>query len=214
MREVSLVNDEYYHIFNRGVEKRSIFNDYFDKDRFIQSIIIFNSKEPVGSIFEQSFPRKKRELGRRTSKLVKVIAYCLNPNHFHFILQQSMEGGISEFMKRLGGGYTKYFNMRYKRSGVLFQGKFKAVHVSSNNYLLHLSAYVNLNDRVHGFEKGKSLSSWVDYTGKVGDSFTYPQVVLDQFTNNREYQSFAESSLQDIRERKGLFKELERSLLE
>lgn len=214
MREVPLVKGEYYHVFNRGVEKRNIFTDQADRNRFLLSVTAFNSIEPIGSIFEQSFARKKKEFGRPASKLVKVVAYCLNPNHFHFILQQSNEGGISEFMKRLGGGYTKYFNARNRRSGVLFQGKFKAIHISTNDYLLHLSAYVNLNDRVHGFTQGRSLSSWTDYTGKTSNSFVFPQIILDQFTNNREYQSFAESSLQDIRERKGLFQELKRTLLE
>ena len=79
---------------------------------------------------------------RRTSgseKLVNITCYCLNPNHYHFILEQLVEGGISEFMKRLGGGYSNHYNKKYKRSGALFQGKFKSVYIESNKQLTFLS---------------------------------------------------------------------------
>lgn len=82
--------------------------------------------------------------------MVKFIAYCINPNHYHFILQQVSEKGIEKFMQRLGMGYAKYFNNRRKRSGTLFQGKFKARHIDSNEYLLHVSSYVNLNYKLIG----------------------------------------------------------------
>src|SRR3989344_5909488 len=115
MRKVPFVEDEYYHIYNRGVDKRSIFEDLTDLNRFVQSIKEFNSVEPIGSIFENSFGKKKKN----SKKLVEIICYCLNPNHFHFILRPMVEDGISEFMKRIGG-YTWYFNNRHKRSGALF----------------------------------------------------------------------------------------------
>lgn len=117
MRKVSLTVGEIYHIFNRGVDKRKIFSDKKDLERFFTSMQIFNCIEPVGSLYEQSFLKEKEE----SKPLVKFIAYNLLPNHFHFILEQIEEGGISQFMKRLLGGYTWYFNNRHKRSGSLFQ---------------------------------------------------------------------------------------------
>lgn len=132
MREVEFANDEYYHIFNRGVEKRKIFLDDFDIQRFFKSTIEFNSIEPIGSIYENSFNKKNNnglKLGHRVSKfeLVELVAYSLNPNHYHLILKQIKEKGIEKYMHRLGMGYAKYFNNKYKRNDSLFQGKFKAV---------------------------------------------------------------------------------------
>lgn len=223
-----LATGEFFHIYNRGVDKRVVFLHRDDVQRFLQSMDVFNAVEPIGSIYEHSF--SKHPLGRRTSKsqkiqpLVHVIAYCLNPNHFHFILEQRAHGGISEFMKRLGGGYTKYFNNKYKRSGALFQGKYKAVHIDSNEYLLYVSAYVNLNDKVHQLGRRtsklvKSASSFDQYVnhdrrGAVGVTVQNGDVILEQFKNRNEYATYAEEALEEIVRNKVLAKELERVLIE
>lgn len=120
-------------------------------------------------------------------------------------------------MKRLGGGYTWYFNNRYQRSGYLFQGIFKAKHINSNNYLLRLSAYVNLNDRVHklgGATAKLSKSSRDEYMNKHLNNFCEKKIILDQFKNEREYKEFAESSLVDILESKRRDTELNNLLFE
>ena len=116
-------------------------------------------------------------------------------------------------MHRLGGGYTRYFNIKNKRNGVLFQGNFKAIHIDSNQYLLHLSAYVNLNNRVHQLKNNTSRSSWDEYSGRR-DNLCTKKIILEQFKTIGEYQEFAESSLRDILERKKLYKELANALLE
>ena len=117
------------------------------------------------------------------------------------ILEQLVEGGISEFMKRLGGGYTGYFNQKHDRNGSLFQGVFKDVHIDSNEYLLHVSAYVNLNDRVHqlGGETPKlvkSLSSWEEFTDNKVKGVCEKDIILEQFKNIDKYKKFALSSLE------------------
>ncbi len=203
MRKVPFVGDEYYHIYNRGVDKRPIFEDKKDLDRFFQSIKEFNSVEPIGSIFENSFNEKKD-----IKKLVEIICYCLNPNHFHFVLRQLVDNGISEFMKRLGG-YTWHFNSRHKRNGALFQGRFKSSHINSNEYLLHVSAYVNLNNRFKGSPYPLSKSSWGEYLDTEGECICSPGIVLGQFKNSKEYEKFAQASLKDILRRKELIKDLE-----
>lgn len=199
-RNLELVEGEIYHVFNRGVEKRSIFQDEDDYSRFLESMTEFNGIEPIGSIYEKSFA--KNQLGDGVTKLVEFVCYCLNPNHFHFVLKQMSEKGIEKFMHRFLG-YTKYFNQKYKRSGVLFQGPFKAVHVNSNEQLLHLSAYVNLNDAVHGLGNGVSKSSWDEYAGRNKLNIcSAKDVVLEQFKNFSEYKSFALNSLEWIKENK------------
>ncbi|MEX0651980.1 MAG: transposase [Candidatus Paceibacterota bacterium] len=230
MRKVPFVNNEYYHIFNRGVDKRTVFEDKFDIERFFESMKIFNRVKPVGSILEYSVKRRKDgNFGGRTAKittkteerLVDFVSYCLNPNHFHFILRQRSDGGISEFMKRLGGGYTWYFNNKHSRNGALFQGKFKSVHINSNEYLLHLSAYVNLNNRVHNFggPTAKIIrSSWDEYIGVDNKEskkvYCDKDIILGQFKNKKEYKKFAENSLRDILKNKEKAEELEILLLE
>ena len=209
MREIEFANGEYYHVFNRGTDKRVIFCDEEDFQRFFQSMREFNVLEPIGSIYENSF----RELGSLASKLsesysdlISFVCYCLNPNHFHFVLQQRTERGVEKFMHRLGTGYTKYFNQKYNRSGGLFQGTFKAIHIDGNDYLLHLSAYVNLNARVHKLGSLASKSSWGEYMyGTRG--FCEKDIILGQFNNTEEYKQFSESSLLDIQERKSEMKE-------
>lgn len=231
-RTISFANGEYYHVYNRGVDKRNIFQDRNDLNRFFQSMKEFNSMEPIGSIYKQSFTQLRGttpQLGTPKlvyKPLVRFVCYCLNPNHYHFVLIQSVEGGISEFMRRMGG-YTSYFNEKYKRSGILFQGRFKSTHIDSNEYLLHVSAYVNLNNKVHSHPlRGTTpqwgvKSSWGEYIDDKSnnpenekqneqESFCEKDIVLGQFKNIGEYKAFAESSLKDIRENK----EMERLLME
>lgn len=211
MRRIPLAVGEIYHIFNRGVDKRIVFNDQKDIERFFQCMTAFNSLKPVGSLYEQSFQKEKTKI----KPLVHFVAYNLLPNHFHFILEQAAENGISQFMKRLLGGYTWYFNNKHKRSGALFQGAFKSKHVDSNEYLLHVSAYVNLNDKMRqlgGSVAKLGKSSWYDYVGsenKFSNMCTKKDIVLGQFRSKEEYKKFALSSLEDIRVNKEKYKELE-----
>lgn len=209
-RKIVFTSGEYYHVYNRGVDKRNIFIDKYDVERFIQSMILFNSVDPIGSIYENSFKNKSPKLGgetaklNKTKKLIEYVAHCENPNHFHFIVKQLKDGGVIEVMKRLGG-YSWYFNNRYKRVGPLFQGPFKAIHINSNDYLLHLSAYVNLNYQTHqlGGPSAKLVrSSWDEYTKPKFPGFCKKDVVLDQFKNLKEYKEFAEDALSVVLEKR------------
>ncbi|HEY9582992.1 MAG TPA: transposase [Candidatus Paceibacterota bacterium] len=211
MNRPPFANGEFYHVYNRGVDKREIFTDNFDSIRFLQSMIIFNDQNPIGSIYEQNFDTYA--LKKSGKKLVEIICYCLNPNHFHFLLEQKTNGGISEFMKRLSGGYTWSFNNKYKRGGALFQGRFKSNHVDSSDYLLHLSAYVNLNDQVHqlGGSTAKLVrSSWDEYLNKGKDAICKKKIIMDQFDSVKDYEKFALDSLLDMNETKREAKELKK----
>lgn len=205
MRDVPFVEGEYYHLYNRGVDKRIFFEDRTDLARFLKSIDEFNCVNPVGSLFLNSFNKNRKKRG----KLIEIICYCLNPNHFHFVVRQTEKNGISEFMKRLSGGYTQYFNARHKRSGVLFQGRFRSSHIDSNEYLLHVSAYVNLNNRFKGVPHLISQSSWEEYLGDDKFGICNPEIVLGQFRSVGEYKKFALSSLRDILRRKEMEKNLD-----
>ena len=204
MRKHKFVIGEYYHIYNRGVDKRKTIIDENDLYRFLKSIKEFNTKKPIGSIYELSFVKNK--LGtpstKLSEKLVSIIAYCINSNHFHLLLTPLMEKGIEKFMQKIAG-YTRYFNEKYKRSGVLFQGKFKSKHISDNNYLLKLSAYINMNNReTLGSPTTKlSKSSLEEYLGNV-NGICDIKIISEQFKNPKEYSKFASEAWQDTLEKK------------
>ncbi len=166
---VPFVVDEFYHVFNRGSDKRDIFMDKEDYLRFYQSLNFFNTIDPVINFDSAKVAHKKLS---NQEKLVDIKAYALLPNHYHLVLKQLVDGGVSEYIKRISGGYTSYFNQKHKRSGVLFQGKFKRVHVDSNAQYRYLITYVNENHTVHKVQLTREIchSSSLHYQGLVRSS--------------------------------------------
>src|SRR3989344_587153 len=149
MNRGPVVTGEYYHVFNHGVEGSNVFNESSEFSRFLLGMKLFNSQEPISSIRAYFENGKDKDEPPSRKRLVDIVCYCLNPNHYHMILKQLCDGGIAEFMKRLNGAYTWYFNAKNKRKGALFRGTYKSKLIVDNDYLLHASAYVNLNNRVH-----------------------------------------------------------------
>ena len=126
-------------------------------------------------------------------KIVEIICYCLMPNHFHFLLRQIREGGITEFVSKLSNSYTKYLNIKNNRVGPLLQGDFKAVHVDNNEQLLHLSRYINLNPLVGYVTRDLDFyrwSSYPEYVGNVGNEICNKKIILDQFKSKEHYKQF------------------------
>jgi putative transposase len=143
-RAFSFAPGEFYHLYNRGTEKRNIFVARSDRERFLSLLYFANQNGPV------VMKLQGRTLSETTEQkpgapLVDIAAYCLMPNHFHLLVREIADDGISKFMQKLTTGYTMYFNKRHERSGVLFQGKFKATHVADDRYLRYLISYIHLN---------------------------------------------------------------------
>ena len=211
MRKVELATGEIYHIYNRGTDKRNIFSQPVDLGRFLQSVREFNNVEPIGSLYLNNFfQTSKSKKPKKLESLVKIIGFCLNPNHYHLILEQMVDNGISKFMQKLGTGYTNYFNAKHERTGVLFQGKFKSAHIIDDETLLRLSVYVNLNHQLHQLRSRTSQypkltkSSWELYVGTVKTNYSWcqPNEVLRQFKNKAEYKKFAEDLFPILLEQK------------
>ncbi len=153
IRKIQFVPAEFYHIFNRGNGKQNIF--YHDKDRyrFLQAIYLSNNVNTFLGIEELERGKSGYALADIKNiletnmiphdPLVRICADCLMPNHYHFLIQEIKEGGISKFMQRLGTSYAKYFVTKHKRPGSLFQGRFKATHIENDDQLKYLLAYVN-----------------------------------------------------------------------
>ena len=154
LRKQPLITGEYYHIYNRGVDKRDIFSDKQDVWRFVESICEFNKVDKIGSLANL---RKTEIVVKPLSEpLVAVVCYCLSPNHFHFVLKQLVDGGIAKFMQKLQGGYTYYFNIKNSRTGSLFQGTFKSQLMGNENYFNKIIGYVNKNYQIHSIPKEKA----------------------------------------------------------
>lgn len=143
-RAISLAVGDFYHLYNRGVDKRTIYLDSYDYRRFVELMYLCNSSESVNmrDIHKNLSTAFDFETG---DPLVAVGAYCLMPNHFHILATPLVEGGLTTFMAKLGTGYSMYFNKKYERSGALFQGAFRSEHVSRDEYLKYLYAYIHLN---------------------------------------------------------------------
>jgi putative transposase len=144
-RKISFSKGEYYHIYNRGVDKRNIFSAKGDYDRFLALLYLCNTKEILHIPKDFSTNQSAIYSSRRPSRLVDICAYCLMPNHFHILVRESREEGISTIMQKLTTAYTMYFNTHNDRSGALFQGTFKAEHADDDNYLKYLISYIHLN---------------------------------------------------------------------
>jgi putative transposase len=145
-RKFSFSIDEFYHIYNRGTDKRIIFKDEKDYQRFINLLYLLNNKDPL----EYRLVTKKLNHYeifnfKRGPRLVSIGAYCLMPNHFHLLIKEETENGISAFMLKILTGYSMYFNKKYKRTGSLFEGPFKATHLDSDDYLKYIYSYIHLN---------------------------------------------------------------------
>lgn len=159
----------YYHIYNRGVEKRNIFLDEQDYHVFLKYLKEYLS--PIessinlkveftlkGSTFKGVARQPKNYLNK-----IELCAFCLIPNHFHLLIKQNEERIIDKFMKSISTRYSMYFNKKYNRVGPLFQGIYKAVLVNNDVYLLHLTRYIHLNPRKHNIKSSNDYSSYLYY---------------------------------------------------
>lgn len=148
-RSVQFAPEEWYHCYNRGTDKRKIFMGKDDYERMLALLSACNSTEPIHvSNYEQGFRSKSlADVLRINTKShwVDIGAYSLMPNHFHVLLRETLPGGITAFMRKLGTAYTMYFNIRYERTGVLFQGAFKAKHVGTDQYFRRVLNYIHAN---------------------------------------------------------------------
>ncbi len=145
MRMVRFAPEEYYHVYNRGIEKRTVFLGPKDYERFLSLLYLCNSKTRIHR--SDFFQKDYIEIFsiERGERLVDIGAFCLMSNHFHLLLRERVEGGISAFMQKITTAYTMYFNKKNNRSGSLFQGVFKAEHCNNDRYLNYLFAYIHLN---------------------------------------------------------------------
>lgn len=141
-RQTPLAEGEYYHIYSRGVDKRNIFLDKEDERRFLKLLYVCNGSAPIVYRSVKKLPLGSIERGEPQTA---VGAYCLMSNHFHLLVKETRESGITSFMRKLLTAYSKYFNTKYERTGALFGTEFKSEHLNTDGYLKYIFSYIHLN---------------------------------------------------------------------
>ncbi|HUW22370.1 MAG TPA: transposase, partial [Candidatus Bathyarchaeia archaeon] len=187
IRKTVFVNDHFYHIYNRGVEKRTIFKNKKDYDTFLEILTYYLTPDKKWP--PEIFSRKPQV---KTSQSVTLLCFCLMPNHFHFLIKQKRKKGISSLMHALLTTYSMYFNYKYERVGSLFQGRFKAKLVDKDDYLLHLSRYIHLNPK-EVYKKPLQTylySSYRFYLESKPKDFVDPEFILSYFSYQHKQLSY------------------------
>lgn len=183
------VKDGYYHVYNRGVEKRTIFEDKQDYKVFLDHLKFSLSDAPKPNSLKTEFTLQGLPFQgiphqpKNYFKKIELSAYCLMPNHFHLLIKQLDDSSLKSFMVSLITRYSMYFNKKYDRVGSLFQGVYRAVLVNNEEYLLHLSRYIHLNPSELTPSLLDAYSSYGDYLGLRHSRWLKPNMVLNQFNN-------------------------------
>ncbi len=222
MKNPQFVSGEIYHIYNRGVEKRDIFLDDQDRLRCIHDLFEFNDLEPADKFLsppnrQHSEVKLPKIIERGPRKLiVEILAFYLGNNHFHLMLRQKKENGITLFMRKFGTGYTNYFNQKYERVGSLFQGPFKASLIKTEAHFIHLPYYIHLNaldsiapewrnrgikdiNKTIKFLDSYKWSSHLDYLGKKNfPSVTQREFLMEFWGGPEEYRESITKWLKEI----------------
>ncbi len=209
MRTIKFVKNNIYHIFNRGVEKRDIFLEDNDRWRFLQGLFLFNDVRISASLLwdlERShgavtfgvLKKYFKDWSKGRKPLVRILADCLMPNHYHLLVEEIEEDGITKFMHKLGTGYTNYFNKKYVRVGSLFQGTFKAHAVKDDVYLQYVLVYINVLNSAQLVEPALKEEGIKDQEAVLKFAKDYP------WSTHQEYLGLRDSIIID----QGLFKDI------
>lgn len=222
MRKVSFVPGEYYHIYNRTILNTPYFRNNKNSSRLSQSFLLANSTKSSDAF---QFLRNNKEatieqalkISRQGEKLVDVLCYSIMPDHYHLLLKELIDNGISSFIRKCNISIAKYVNIKDERKGSLFDSRFNAKHIDKNEYLLHLSLYIHLNplDILSGKEwrinklrdwfliKKKLLEyPWSSLKSFLSDDYcdeiiSGTEIILSQFNNKKEYESFLQDWSED-----------------
>ena len=211
-RLINIAPGEYYHIYNRGVGKKNIFNNDKDRARFLFLLLVlqapFDLRNTTRLVKDFLINLNPFEIldSNEVQKIIKeryvdLIVFSLMPNHFHILVKENKEGGISKYLHRVLTAYTMYFNIRNETSGHLFQGPYKIVHIEDDRQLMHSSAYIHRNPLELGWKLSELHNyKWSSYADYIGDNrwggFIERSILLDRFTlkGDDTYKNFVETS--------------------
>lgn len=201
-RLIPLVTHEVYHVFNRGIDKRPTFTTKREYQRAYLTLRYYRFVAPRVKLSRfltlSEFDRINMltDLEKTHSRWIDLLSFCLMPNHFHFLVRQRAEHGISIFLSQFQNSYTRYFNTRHERQGSLFLDQFKAVRIESEEQLLHVHRYIHLNPYtsfvVKDFDKlfAYPWSSLNEYMNASCDDLCTTTPILSFFKSKEAYKKF------------------------
>lgn len=201
-RRTPIVPGEIYHVFNRSIARQPIFPQKRNYQRALDVINYYVYEKPGlrFSFLDRLAPNLKKEflddLKKTGKKQVELYAFCLMPNHFHFLLKETQPQGIKKFMSNIQNSYAKYFNTRTERTGALFQAMFKAIRIQTDEQFLHVMRYIHLNPLTsYELKEVEELetypwSSFIDYLGKRNLSIITTQNILRSFSSIAKFKEF------------------------
>lgn len=178
-RKIPLISGEIYHVFNRSIAKQPIFNTKRDYNRFLEAINYYKFLDTPFR-FSHFFRMDSKERAslmenlKKNNKLVQILAFCIMPNHFHLLVRQLEDNGILTLVKNIQNSYAKYFNIKYKRTGSLFQEQFKAIRLETDEQLLHVSRYIHINP----------LTAYI--VKNIAELISYPWTSFMDYVGNNE----------------------------
>ena len=185
------VAEAYYHLYNRGVAKQGIFLDEEDYKKFIGYLKIYLTVPDLQGRTLKVSPSRK--LNNYTEK-IKLLSYCLMPNHFHLFIWQKGENSITDFMRSLGTKYAGYFNKKYQRIGPVFQGRYKAVMVTTEPQFIYLSKYIHRNplDILPSRTdlEGYKYSSYQNYLQRFNQTWVNTEEIMSYFSKTNPGESY------------------------
>jgi len=182
-RNVSKIDipDTYYHVYFRGGNRSRIFRDAADSEKMLRLFARYLSLQEIKNSAGLSFPNYYNKL--------ELVAFCLMPNRVHLLVYQRQQGSMTEFMRSLLTSYSMYFNKKYKRSGPLFESRYKAATIADASYLEHITRYIHLNPRQW---REYEYSSLPYYLHQVTDEWIKPERILEPFPSPAAYLQFME----------------------
>jgi putative transposase len=225
MRKVPLITGSVYHVFNRSIAKYIIFNNDAEFLRFFNVICYYQREKPKVefSRFMRDSESKNEFNGMHNQlndkkKIVEIIAYCLMPTHFHLVLTQLVDGGISKFLNNIQNSYSRYFNLKHKRRGPLWESRFKNVLVDSDEQLLHLTRYVHLNPVKANIIKRTQdwpMSSYKEYISesKLGNAICdFDKILEIEPDTYKDFIEDEDSYQQDLKNMRDIFLDVDMNL--
>lgn len=194
LRKTSFVNGEIYHVCNRAVAGIPVFQRQKEAELFLESALFYLQEDPPTrfSIYRTSRDRFSISSGNH---IVTPLAFCIMPNHFHFLLKQNIDKGIQTFIKKISNSYAHYYGLKHSMKGHVFEGNFCAIHIEDEEQLLHVSRYIHLNPVTAYLvetPEAYAFSSYRDYITSTHSSFIDPSLILSSFRSRLAYKRFVD----------------------
>lgn len=191
-RKTILATGEFYHVLNRSLDRAPIFNNKRNLYNFLLCAKYYLSFSPPVkfSLYRKNVNKYQINL---SDPIVKILAYCLMPNHFHFILFQNRDNGIRTYIQKLSNSYVHYINLKTERKGALFESTFKAIRIESEEQLIHLSRYIHLNPVTAYLVKRPQDYEYSSFSAYMGSRSLIPiesSFILSQFSDLNKYKNF------------------------